>query len=228
VTEMIVIKKLRKTYALGASSVTALDGVNLEIGQGEFVAIVGSSGSGKSTLMNMIGGLDRPDGGEVSINGENIARMPVNQLAEFRNSALGFVFQSFQLMPRQSALSNVALPLSYRRPKISNAKQLAHDSLQTVGLGDRIDHKPTQLSGGQQQRVAIARALVGSPILILADEPTGALDSKTSDDIMNLFVSLSNQGRTIIIVTHDTGVAAYAKRIITMSDGRVLHDIQNK
>lgn len=224
---MITIQKLRKKYTLGEATVTALDGIDLNIAKGDFVAIIGSSGSGKSTLMNMIGGLDRPDSGEVLIDGANITNMPVNELAEFRNNALGFVFQNFQLMPRQTALANVALPLSYRRPKLTRSDQLARDSLKIVGLEDRVNHKPTQLSGGQQQRVAIARALVGSPLLILADEPTGALDSKTSDEIMKLFVSLSNQGRTIVLVTHDSEVATYAKRVITMSDGKILHDSQS-
>ena len=174
--------------------------------------------------MNMIGGLDRPDSGDVNIGGRNIVDMTANELAEFRNNDLGFVFQNFQLMPRQTALQNVALPLLYRRPKVKNSLELASESLNVVGLADRQDHKPTQLSGGQQQRVAIARALVGAPLLLLADEPTGALDSKTSDEIMNLFVSLSNQGKTIIIVTHDIGVSEYANRVITMSDGKITQD----
>lgn len=225
---MITTRDLRKTYALGGQTIHALDGVDLHIPEGQFVAVVGASGSGKSTLMNMLGGLDSPDSGSVEINGQDIARLGQRRLAKFRNRTLGFVFQSFQLLPRQSAVSNVALPLSYRRPRESGAMAKAAAALGSVGLGDRLENNPTQLSGGQQQRVAIARALVGSPKLLLADEPTGALDSQTSSDIMNLFVRLAREGLTIVLITHDHEVAAYAERIITMRDGQIISDEMNQ
>lgn len=202
----------------------ALDDINLDIQRGEFLSIVGTSGSGKSTLMNMIGGLDHPDDGKILIDGKDLSKMQADDLAILRNNLLGFVFQSFQLMPRQNALKNVVIPLLYRRPRVKNAYALAKASLGAVGLGDRIDHKPSQLSSGQQQRVAIARALVGSPLLILADEPTGALDSHTTAEIMKLFGKLSDNGKTILIVTHDKDVASYTKRIVTMNDGTISRD----
>ncbi|MEL6687597.1 MAG: ABC transporter ATP-binding protein [Pseudomonadota bacterium] len=220
---------LRKAYALGGSTVHALDGVTLNVDQGEFVAVIGSSGSGKSTLMNMIGGLDQPDSGSVMIDGEDVGTLKPNALAAFRSNKLGFVFQQFQLMPRRTALSNVSLPLQYRRPPLSDGESRAQSALDSVGLGDRAHHKPTELSGGQQQRVAIARALVGSPSLLLADEPTGALDSQTSKEIMELLVSLNrSEGLTIILITHDLEVAAYADRVITMSDGQIVSDQRNQ
>ena len=224
---MIRTRGLRKTYRLGGQDIHALDGVDLDVPTGQFVAIVGASGSGKSTLMNMLGGLDQPDSGTVEIDGQDIARMKAKALARFRNEVLGFVFQSFQLLPRRSALGNAALPLSYRRPKVGNASARAAAALGRVGLGDRMDNKPTELSGGQQQRVAIARALVGDPKLLLADEPTGALDSQTSKDIMALLVELSAKGLTIVLITHDHEVAAYADRIVTMRDGRIVSDETN-
>ena len=224
---MITTRSLRKTYRLGGQAIHALDGVDLDVPAGQFVAIIGASGSGKSTLMNMLGGLDQPDSGTVEINGQDIARMDSKSLARFRNEVLGFVFQSFQLLPRRSALGNAALPLSYRRPKVSNANQRAAAALGRVGLSDRMDNKPSELSGGQQQRVAIARALVGDPKLLLADEPTGALDSQTSKDIMALLVDLSAKGLTIVLITHDLEVAEYADRIITMRDGQVVSDAMN-
>ncbi len=225
--EMITTSELRKTYTLGGQTIHALDGVSLSVPEGQFVAVIGASGSGKSTLMNMLGGLDSPDSGSVEINGQDIARLGQRRLARFRNETLGFVFQSFQLMPRQTALANVALPLSYRRPKPTDAREKAAAVLGAVGLGDRIDNKPTQLSGGQQQRVAIARALVGDPKLLLADEPTGALDSQTSEDIMQLLVRLGREGLTIVLITHDLEVAEYAQRVITMRDGRIIEDRMN-
>ena len=216
---------LRKSYALGGSTVHALDGVTLNVEKGEFVSVIGSSGSGKSTLMNMIGGLDQPDSGTIMIDGEDVSTLKPNALAAFRSSKLGFVFQQFQLMPRRTALSNVSLPLQYRRPPLPDGESRARAALEAVGLGERRHHKPTELSGGQQQRVAIARALVGSPSLLLADEPTGALDSQTSKEIMELLVSLNrSEGLTIILITHDLEVAAYANRVITMSDGQIISD----
>ena len=225
---MITTTDLRKSYRMGNQVIHALDGVNLHVPAGQFCAVIGASGSGKSTLMNMLGGLDSPDSGSVEINGQNVERLPAKARARFRNETLGFVFQSFQLLPRQSAQRNVALPLSYRRPKPSDADARAAAALESVGLGDRLNNRPTQLSGGQQQRVAIARALVGEPKLLLADEPTGALDSQTSKDIMNLLVRLGREGLTIILITHDLEVAAYAERVITMRDGQILSDELNR
>ena len=225
---MITTTDLRKSYRMGNQVIHALDGVNLHVPAGQFCAVIGASGSGKSTLMNMLGGLDSPDSGSVEINGQNVERLPAKARARFRNETLGFVFQSFQLLPRQSAQRNVALPLSYRRPKPSDADARAAAALESVGLGDRLNNRPTQLSGGQQQRVAIARALVGEPKLLLADEPTGALDSQTSKDIMNLLVQLGREGLTIILITHDLEVAAYAERVITMRDGQILSDELNR
>lgn len=212
---------------MGQSDVRALDDVSLEITEGEFVAIVGSSGSGKSTLMNMIGALDQPTRGSVTINGEKISDMAAKKLARFRNQMVGFVFQQFQLLPKKSARKNVELPLQYRRPKPAKASQMALDSLDIVGLKDRANHRPTELSGGQQQRVAIARALVGNPKVVLADEPTGALDSQTSTDIMNLLQNLNARGITIIVITHEEDVAAFANRVIEFRDGRIISDRLN-
>ena len=225
---MITTTDLRKSYRMGNQVIHALDGVNLHVPAGQFCAVIGASGSGKSTLMNMLGGLDSPDSGSVEIDGQSVERLPAKARARFRNETLGFVFQSFQLLPRQSAQRNVALPLSYRRPKPSDADARAAAALESVGLGDRLNNRPTQLSGGQQQRVAIARALVGEPKLLLADEPTGALDSQTSKDIMNLLVQLGREGLTIILITHDLEVAAYAERVITMRDGQILSDELNR
>lgn len=223
-TPLIETKGLTKLYGRGTGVIRALDGVDLNIATGEFVAVVGASGSGKSTLMNMLGGLDKPDEGTISIAGQSLAGMSKRALAYFRNETIGFVFQQFQLLPKKSALTNVRLPMQYRRPRRDNELELARDSLGRVGLRDRIHHKPTELSGGQQQRVAIARALVGGPQLLLADEPTGALDSKTSIDVMQLLVDLNNQGLTIVLITHDKEVAEYADRVITMRDGQIIDD----
>ena len=224
---MITTRDLRKSYRMGGQTIHALDGVDLNVPQGQFCAVIGASGSGKSTLMNMLGGLDAPDSGTVEINGQNVSTLDLKARARFRNETLGFVFQNFQLLPRQSAVRNVALPLSYRRPKPSDALERAEAALQSVGLGDRLHNKPTQLSGGQQQRVAIARALVGEPKLLLADEPTGALDSQTSKDVMNLLVRLGREGLTIVLITHDLEVADYAERVITMRDGQIVDDVAN-
>ena len=223
-TSLIKTQDLTKLYGRGNAVIRALDGVNLEIARGEFVAVIGASGSGKSTLMNMLGGLDKPDHGDIAIAGRSLISMNKRALAYFRNETIGFVFQQFQLLPKKSALTNVRLPMQYRRPRLEDEAERARKSLDRVGLGDRITHKPTELSGGQQQRVAIARALVGEPELLLADEPTGALDSKTSEDVMRLLVELNRQGITIVLITHDKEVADYAGRVITMRDGRIIED----
>lgn len=225
---LIKCQNLVKTYKMGSSEVRALDGVSLEITNGEFVAIVGSSGSGKSTLMNMLGGLDQPSSGNVEINSEDLGKMSGKKLARFRNHTIGFVFQQFQLLPKKSALQNVLLPLQYRRPKPHSIDTKAQACLDLVGIGDRSGHKPTELSGGQQQRVAIARALAGDPKVLLADEPTGALDSKTSKTIMGLMQGLNRQGITIIVITHEDDVAAYADRVIEFRDGRIISDQTRK
>jgi len=224
---LISCRGLTKIYKMGQSEVRALDGVDLDIHEGEFVAIIGSSGSGKSTLMNMLGALDQPTSGTVTINGENVGKMKSKALAEFRNTTIGFVFQQFQLLPKKSAVKNVALSLLYRKPKVKDAAERAAHCLELVGLGDRGGHRPTELSGGQQQRVAIARALAGAPKVLLADEPTGALDSKTSTDIMALMQDLNSQGITIIVITHEHEVAAYADRVVEFKDGRIISDKLN-
>lgn len=223
---LIETQNLVKTYGRGSSIIRALDDVTLTIDRGEFVAVIGASGSGKSTLMNMLGGLDKPDGGDIAIAGQSLGRMSKRALAYFRNETIGFVFQQFQLLPKKSALTNVRLPMQYRRPRLDQETERARRSLERVGLGDRIHHKPTQLSGGQQQRVAIARALVGEPKLLLTDEPTGALDSKTSTSVMELLVELNRQGITIVLITHDKEVADYAGRVITMRDGKIVEDVK--
>lgn len=213
---------------MGQTEVRALDGVDLDIHDGEFVAIIGSSGSGKSTLMNMLGALDQPTSGSVHIHGQDIGAMASKALATFRNETIGFVFQQFQLLPKKSALKNVELPLQYRKPKVTDAAKRALKCLAQVGLGDRGSYRPTELSGGQQQRVAIARALAGDPKVLLADEPTGALDSKTSTDIMRLMQELNARGITIIVITHEDDVAAYAQRVIEFRDGKVISDTRQE
>jgi putative ABC transport system ATP-binding protein len=217
---------LTKTYVMGGQSFNALDHVDLDIAQGEFVAIMGPSGSGKSTLLNLIGALDIPTKGKLMFDGVNIADMSSDQLANLRNRAVGFVFQQFNLLRRTSALENVKLPLVYSADQHLDADRLARLRLEEVGLGDRLSHTSAQLSGGQQQRVAIARALVASPRIILADEPTGALDTETSKEIMQLFVKLHEAGLTIILVTHESEIAAYAHRLLKFRDGRLIEDIQ--
>jgi putative ABC transport system ATP-binding protein len=217
-------KDLVKTYVMGTGEtenvVRALDGVSLQIDEGEMVAIRGPSGSGKSTLMNILGCLDRPTSGTYSLAGEDVSRMSSNAQASARNRRIGFVFQTFNLLPRMNALENVELPLLYGGA--SNAKKKALEALTIVGLGDRSHHKPNQLSGGQRQRVAIARAIVTEPAIVLADEPTGALDTKTGEEILTLFKNLNKQGRTIIIVTHDLKVAEHCQREIYIRDGRIV------
>jgi putative ABC transport system ATP-binding protein len=223
---LIETTDLRKDYTLGDTVVHALAGVSIGIEAGEFVAVMGPSGSGKSTFMNMIGCLDRPSSGGYRLAGDDVAGMSADQLAAVRNRRIGFVFQQFNLLPRTSALENVELPLIYAGVKPAERQRRAAAKLAQVGLGSRADHHPAQLSGGQQQRVAIARALVNDPSLILADEPTGALDSRTSLEIMALMQQLNAQGMTIVLVTHEHDVAAFAGRLITFRDGRVLRDVR--
>ena len=217
---IIKAHNLCKTYRLGGSEVKALDGVDIEVGEGEMMAITGPSGSGKSTLMHILGCLDTPDTGEYLLAGENIAQMSKDRLARIRNRRIGFVFQSFNLLPRLSALENVELPILYAGRH--DAKEAATKALDVVGLADRKSHEPNQLSGGQRQRVAVARAIVTDPAIILADEPTGNLDSKTGDEILSLFQSLNDEGRTVIMVTHDDYVSDYCTRQVRMCDGRVV------
>ena len=215
---------LGKSYQLGEHTVTALEDISLIVREGDYVAITGPSGSGKSTLMHLIGSLDVPTSGRLEIAGRDITHLSANELAGVRNEVIGFVFQSFNLVPRMSALAQVMLPLAYARNRPSNARALAQRRLEDVGLGDRGHHYPQQLSGGQQQRVAIARALVTNPRLLLADEPTGALDSRTSDDIMALFERLNASGITVVVVTHDRDIARRARSQIALRDGHVVAD----
>lgn len=221
---MIEIRDLTKVYVMGEEKVSALAGVSLDIARGEHIAVVGPSGSGKSTLMNILGGLDRPTGGVYRFEGEAVAQFDDDLLADFRNRRIGFVFQSFQLLPRLTALQNVELPLVYAGAALGERRRLARELLERVGLGSRMGHLPTQLSGGQQQRVAIARALANRPDLVLADEPTGALDQATGQEVLALFDQLNAEGLTLVIVTHDNGVAARARRRIAFTDGRIVSD----
>jgi putative ABC transport system ATP-binding protein len=229
---VIKLDALHKTYHTGEVDVHAVRGVSLEILPGEFVAIMGSSGSGKSTMMNMIGALDRPTGGHYWLDGVDVSTLDRDALADVRNEKIGFVFQGFNLLSRTTALENVEMPMLYHRRRISAAEQhqRAMQSLELVGLGQRADHHPNQLSGGQQQRVAIARALVNRPTLLLADEPTGNLDSQTSIEIMGVFQELNDQGMTIIMVTHELDVARFTRRMIILRDGKILTDeaVQNR
>ncbi len=226
---IIKTNDLTKTYLIGDIEVHALKAVDLTIGEGEFVAIMGASGSGKSTLMNLIGCLDKPTSGEYFLDGVNTSKLTKNEYAEIRNQKIGFVFQGFNLLARTSTLENVELPLMYdRQNRIKDPKKKAIEVLERVGLGDRLEHEPNQLSGGQQQRVAIARALVNEPSLILADEPTGNLDSKMSVEVFNLFQKLNDEGITIILVTHERDFAHFAKRIVELKDGHIIRDIEIK
>jgi putative ABC transport system ATP-binding protein len=221
---LIEVEDLTKDYVLGDNVVHALAGVSLQIEAGEFVAVMGPSGSGKSTFMNMIGCLDRPTAGSYRLAGEDVARMSADELAAVRNRRIGFVFQQFNLLARTSALENVELPLMYANVAVQERHARARDKLKLVGLGERADHQPSQLSGGQQQRVAIARALVNDPALILADEPTGALDSRTSIEIMVLMQELNRNGMTIVLVTHEHDIAEFASRHVMFRDGRIVAD----
>ncbi|MEM7532063.1 MAG: ABC transporter ATP-binding protein [Chloroflexota bacterium] len=221
---MIEIDNLTKTYVMGTNKVHALKGVSLTINEGEYVAIIGTSGSGKSTLMNMIGLLDRPTEGSYRLRGEEVSQLSKNRLADLRNRELGFVFQRYNLLARTNARRQVELPLFYANVPSRQASKMAIEALSRVGLGDRADHKPDELSGGQQQRVSIARALVNRPSLLLADEPTGALDTQTGNEVLNLFHELNAQGLTVLVVTHDMEVASQAQRVITLRDGEILSD----
>jgi len=225
---IIETKHLAKEYKMGTNIVNALQDVSISIDKGEYVAFMGPSGSGKSTLMNIVGCLDSPSSGTYSLNGQEVSEMTENELAEVRNKEIGFVFQTFNLLPRASALDNVALPLIYAGYSRSDRDEMAMGALENVGLASRHHHKPNELSGGQRQRVAIARALVNNPSIILADEPTGNLDSKTSHDIMALFQELHDKGNTIIMVTHEDDIAHYAHRIIRLRDGLIEWDRKNE
>lgn len=224
---LIETHDISKIYRMGAETINALKSVSIKIEKGEYVAFMGPSGSGKSTFMNIIGCLDTPTGGTYILNGNDVSNMTDNELAEVRNKEIGFVFQTFNLLPRQSSLDNVALPLIYAGFGKSARQEKAQQALESVGLGDRGKHKPNELSGGQRQRVAIARALINNPSIILADEPTGNLDSKTSYEIMELFEDLHSKGNTIIMVTHEEDIAKYAHRIVRMRDGLIESDAMN-
>ncbi|WP_263432929.1 MULTISPECIES: ABC transporter ATP-binding protein [Metabacillus] len=218
---IVEIRNVSKYYTLGGEIVKALDDVSFSVNKGDFIAIIGPSGSGKSTLMNMIGCLDVPDDGEYYLDGQDVFSLKQRQLADVRNQKIGFIFQSFNLLQKQSAYENVELPLIYRGLNSNSRKEIAMGALEKVGLTERAGHRPTELSGGQQQRVAIARALAGNPPILLADEPTGALDSKTGIEVMNLIKELNSQGHTIILITHDLEVAKQAKRVIRIQDGKI-------
>jgi putative ABC transport system ATP-binding protein len=225
---VIELTDIEKVYQTGDVALRALDGVSLRVDEGEFVAVMGSSGSGKSTLMNIVGCLDRPTAGSYMLAGKQVAGMSRSQLAKIRNRVLGFVFQQFNLLSRTTALENVELPLEYGGLGSRERRKRATEALERVGLGQRLHHHPNQLSGGQQQRVAIARAIVNTPKVILADEPTGALDSRTSVDVMAIFQGLWRSGITVVLVTHEPDVAGFASRVVQMKDGRVLSDVRQE
>lgn len=218
------VNELVKTYKLGKVEVPALRGVSLEVKKGEFVSITGPSGCGKSTLMHLIGCLDRPTNGEIFLDGANVSTLDDNQLAEIRNKKIGFVFQSFNLLPKLNAEKNVALPLYYYGIRRDQRDEMAHKLLNTLSLGDRAHHKPAELSGGEGQRIAIARALINDPSIILADEPTGNLDTKTSRDIMKILQDINRKGATILVVTHEPDIVTYTKRVIRLRDGRIISE----
>ena len=224
---ILLLTDITKIYQMGEVEVRALKGVSLRVDAGEMVAIMGASGSGKSTMLNVVGTLDRPSSGSYVLDGEPVDTLAEEQLSSLRNRKIGFVFQSFNLLPRDSALENVELPMVYASVRPAERRERAMRALTRVGLGDRVDHLPNQLSGGQQQRVSIARALVNEPVLLLADEPTGALDSDTTKQVMELFVELHEQGMTVVIVTHDPGIAKYAERVVHFKDGIIVSDERN-
>nr|WP_321356550.1 ABC transporter ATP-binding protein [uncultured Draconibacterium sp.] len=226
--KIIHLENIVKTYKVGTQEVRALRSVSIDIYKGEYVAIMGASGSGKSTLMNIIGCLDTPTSGTYVLNGKDVSSLSDDRLAEIRNSEIGFVFQVFNLLPRNSALENVMLPLVYAGKRKAERKKMAEETLVDVGLQDRMEHKPNELSGGQRQRVAIARALVNKPALLLADEPTGNLDSKISEEIMKLFAEIHRKGNTLVMVTHEEDIAEHAHRIIRLKDGEVESDVINE
>jgi len=221
---IINLVNITRIYRVGTEEIRALNGITTKIGRNEYVALMGASGSGKSTLMNIIGCLDSPSGGDYFLNGTDVAGMSDNELAEIRNKEIGFIFQTFNLLPRSTALENVALPLVYAGLSREEREQRAFQALDDVGLADRVNHKPNELSGGQRQRVAVARALVNKPSIILADEPTGNLDSKTSEEIMALFHEIHSRGNTIIVVTHEADIAKHARRIVYLKDGMIESD----
>jgi putative ABC transport system ATP-binding protein len=225
---LIDIRDITKVYQMGQEQVHALSGVNLGVERGEYVAIMGPSGSGKSTLMNLIGCLDTPTSGSYVLNGREVARMTDDELAAIRNQEIGFVFQTFNLLPRTNALQQVELPLVYSGLARKERRERAVKALEAVGLGDRMNHQPNEMSGGQRQRVAVARALINDPSILLADEPTGNLDSQTGAEIMALFEDLNRRGNTIVLVTHEEDIAAHARRIVRLRDGKVLQDQPNE
>ena len=226
-TPLLELRQVSKQYLMGDNVLDALKDVNLQIAKNEYVAFIGPSGSGKSTLMNIVGCLDRPTSGEYILNGTRVADLDDNALASIRNREIGFIFQNFNLLGRTNALHNVMQPLIYRGVALGERRRMATEALQNVGLGERLHHLPNQLSGGQRQRVAIARALVGKPSILLADEPTGNLDSSTSKDVMAMFDALHRNGHTIIVVTHDPNIAEHCQRVIRIMDGRILSDTLN-
>ena len=225
--EIIRLEDICRIYRVGSQEVRALDGVSLSVYKNEYVAIMGPSGSGKSTLMNILGCLDSPDSGRYVLNGVDVSEMDDGELADARNREIGFVFQSFNLLPRYNALENVALPMVYAGVPAGERREKAAQALRSVGLEDRMDHRPNELSGGQRQRVALARALINNPSIILADEPTGNLDTHTSVEIMRLFDEIYRNGNTVIVVTHEEDIAAYAHRVIRLRDGRIESDTEN-
>lgn len=226
--ELLKIRNIKRDFTLGSQTLHVLKGIDLTIKKGEYVAFMGPSGSGKSTFMNILGCLDTPTSGSYVLNGKDVSSLSDNQLAEIRNKEIGFVFQTFNLMPRSTALENVALPMVYAGKGKEERTQRAKEVLEQVGLSDRLDHKPNELSGGQRQRVAVGRALVNHPSIILADEPTGNLDSKTSVEIMNLFDQIHSKGNTVILVTHEEDIAQHAHRVIRLRDGQIESDTLNK
>ncbi|MEX0617909.1 MAG: ABC transporter ATP-binding protein [Pseudohongiellaceae bacterium] len=221
---LIELDSITKYYEMGDQTVRALDGISTRVEKNEYIAFIGSSGSGKSTMLNILGCLDRPTSGQYHLNGNNVENLMPNELAEIRNREIGFIFQSFNLLPRATALANVMQPLIYRNIRLGKRKQMATEALRRVRLDDRMDHLPNQLSGGQRQRVAIARALVTHPSILLADEPTGNLDSRTTVEIMELFDELHSEGHTVIMVTHEHEIAQHCRRVVEMKDGRIFQD----